>query len=146
MIYEKWLKKNKGYCPFCNLKESEIIKKEEDIFLIIAKAPYTKDHLLIVPKEHKTKISQLTNSELNNLNKLVSFAFKKMSKIYQDVSILYREGEKIGKSIDHLHVHIIPKMKIGTLKKESSQRKMLSDKKYLKELEIVKKRLFKKSV
>lgn len=144
MNYELWLKKYRNVCPFCELKKSEILKQNKDFYLIPTRAAYIKDHLLIVPKKHKTKISQLNKKEFENLNNLVFYAFKKLNKKYQDASILYREGEKkkIGKSIDHMHVHIIPKLKIGSINSYNKPRERLEDLEYENEVKRIKKELF----
>lgn len=144
MIYEEWLKKNRDVCPFCELKKSDILKENKSFYLIPARAAYVKDHLLVVPKKHKIKISQLNKKEFESLNNLVFYAFKKLNKKYQDASILYREGDKkkIGKSIDHLHIHIIPKMKIGSINSYYKPRKRLEDLEYQNEVERIRRELF----
>lgn len=144
MIYDEWLKKNKDFCPFCNLKKEEILKQNKSFYLVLARAPYIKDHLLIVPKKHKTRISELTNEEFKLMNKLLFYSFKKLNKVYEDVSILYREGDKetINKSIDHMHIHLIPKIKIGSIRYDKTPRKRFEDEEYIREIQKAKKKLF----
>ena len=59
MLYTKYLKTMR-ICPFCNLTKEEKLKQNKNAILTIAKAPYTKDHLLVVPKKHVIKFNSLT--------------------------------------------------------------------------------------
>ncbi|MAG02839.1 hypothetical protein CMI42_05875 [Candidatus Pacearchaeota archaeon] len=140
MLYNRYLK-NKKECPFCSLKKEEIIRKNNSAFLILAQAPYTKDHLLAIPKRHVTKLNKLTKKEKEDVEKLIYYGIKRLHKKYDDASMIYREGrkEKIGKSIDHMHYHLIPKIRITT-EKNIRNRKMLSDKEYLRKTKDFKKR------
>ena len=62
MLYKEYLKKLKT-CPFCCLNKNEIIKQNKYAILTLSKAPYTKDHLLVVPKKHSLKLDNLTTKE-----------------------------------------------------------------------------------
>lgn len=107
MKYEDFLKKNKG-CPFCKGKNRVIIKKE-NAFLTYSLAPYSKDHLLIVPKRHLEVFTDLSNEELSDITFLEKEGFKILNKLgYINISLLYRQGHGSGKSIEHLHFHLIP--------------------------------------
>ncbi len=138
MKYSEKLKLGFDGCPFCNLKREEILKSNRFANLIVARAPYSKDHLLVVSKRHVFYLNELKKEELDSIGKLVLYGMKKLHNEYKNVSIVYREGEKekIGKSIDHLHVHLIPKLKIGA--GNIKDREFFSEKKYLREIERVK--------
>lgn len=133
MMYDDYLK-TLDKCPFCNLKKQEIVRENKFARVILAKAPYHKDHLLVVPKRHVIKISQLKNNELEEISSLVFWAGKKLEKKHHNLSILYREGnkKKIGKSIDHFHVNLIPDEMIGSIEVNKNGRKVLSEKEYIK--------------
>jgi diadenosine tetraphosphate (Ap4A) HIT family hydrolase len=129
MKYELFLK-NLNHCPFCALKPEEIIKKNKFGKVILARAPYRKDHLLVVPNKHALTISDLTKAELFGLFKLILWSEKKLKKICANLSILYREGKNAGKSINHLHIHLIPDEKIGAMS-GVSKREIYGNKKYI---------------
>ena len=135
MLYKKYLDKLKE-CPFCNLKKQEIIFQNKGAILTLAKAPYTKDHLIVFPKKHYLKFNAMTKQEQKNILELVQKGFKKIHKKYQNISVLYREGDmkEIGKSIKHLHIHLIPKMQIGSRNIKWKERGVYSERKYLKEI------------
>jgi diadenosine tetraphosphate (Ap4A) HIT family hydrolase len=133
MKYRDFLK-NLNECPFCNLNKDIIFKRNSFAKVILAKAPYCKDHLLIIPNRHVLEISELTDDEKYAMFELVLWAQKKIKKRHKSLSILYREGGDSGKSIDHMHINIIPKEKISPTSQKAINRDIYSDSKYLKEI------------
>ena len=131
MLYQKYLKKLKG-CPFCEFKRDEILRQNSFAVLMLAQAPYTKDHLLVIPKRHVKKLNKMTANEKDAVEKLVYYGMKKLHKKHKNVTVLYKEGNKkeVGKSIEHLHYHLIPDMQIGGHDINWKTRKMMSDKDY----------------
>ncbi len=140
MLYQKYLKTMKT-CPFCTLEKNEILKQNKYAILTLAKAPYTKDHLLVVSKKHVVKFNSLTQEQKDAFEKLICYGLKKLHKKYANVSVLYREGNKkeVGKSIDHIHYHLIPDMQIGSRDINWKKRKIYSDKEYVQRVRELKK-------
>lgn len=127
MLYEDYLKSLSG-CPFCdkNNYEKQLLEENKHSILIISLAPYQKHHLLIVPKRHIEKIVDINEEEERNINKLQRTAIKILYKLgYEDMSILIREGENVGKSVRHLHYHIIPEIPIGVIGKNMKKRMII---------------------
>jgi diadenosine tetraphosphate (Ap4A) HIT family hydrolase len=144
MLYEKYLKTLKK-CPFCELDKGEILKQNKFAVLTLAKAPYTKNHLLVLPKRHVFKLSNLPQEQKDDFEKLVYWGMKKLHKKHANISIVYREGSKkgVGKSISHLHYHLIPNMKIGSHDINWRKRKIYSEKEYVKMVKSMKKKFTK---
>ena len=133
MLYEKYLKKGGAKdCPFCNIKQSEVLKENTNAILTLAKAPYTTDHLLVIPKKHALTLEKLDQKQYKDTEKLMFYAIKKLHNKYKNVSMLYRQGDQkeSGKSIDHLHIHIIPKLKIGAYNINMKDRTLMSEASY----------------
>ena len=116
MKYDDYLLKIlKNECPFCDVEKKYIVEKWKHFTVILARAPYTKDHLLIVPNRHLIRISEINQTQRKNLIPLIEKWTKKMGKNHGEVNLLLRDGIanwKIGKSIDHLHFHLIPDIPI----------------------------------
>lgn len=101
-----------GKCVFCDLKEKYIIREENGIVLTAALYPYIDGHLLIIPRRHFTSIKELTAEEWQTIKDL----FKEGARILKEkmgvdnVWFLIREGEgiKVGKTVEHLHFHLMP--------------------------------------
>ena len=140
--YEKYLKKLK-ICPFCHLRKEEIIKQNKFVVLTLAKAPYIKNHLLVIPKRHVLTFGSLKKREKLAMLKMIAYGMKKLKKKERNINVLYREGNKkiIRKSINHMHVHIIPNMPIGMQNKKWNKKQIYSDKEYVKKIKELKKRL-----
>ena len=142
MLYKKYLK-GKHPCPFCCLTKEEVLRQNKYAILTLAKAPYTKNHLLVVPKKHHVNFNSMTRAEKDAVEDLVSYALRKLHKKYRNATVLYREGDlkKSGKSIPHLHYHIIPNMVIGAYDINMRRRRIYSEKEYVREIKKLKKRL-----
>ena len=113
MIYSEYLKHITG-CPFCNKKE-RYIEELETAFLTYAIAPYSKHHLLVIPKRHTESFLELKLEETEDIEALLHMGAKLLEKAgYGDYSILVRSGKEIGRSVKHLHYHLIPKIEIGS--------------------------------
>ncbi len=147
MKYITVVKKNEKehHCPFCHEKSENMIEKGKYFYVIPARAPYTKDHLLIVPKRHANTLITLSHAELLEMHKLVDKRAKKLHTKYKDVSLLLRDGlvkdKIINKSVNHLHFNLLPNagVHIQTIKQADS-RQRIEDKAYTKLATTTKKR------
>lgn len=130
-------------CPFCNLKEDYILEKWKHFTVILARAPYVKNHLLIVPNRHLIRMKEIKSDERKTLVPLIEKWTKNLEKIHKEVNLLLRDGVAnwiLGKSIDHLHFHLIPDCEIFS-KNSWSQREVFSDSKLVKKTLELKKRI-----
>jgi diadenosine tetraphosphate (Ap4A) HIT family hydrolase len=141
-LYANYHKKIKK-CPFCELHKDEIIRQNKYAILTLAKAPYTEGHLLVVSKKHVVKFNSLTQKQKDEFEKLICYGLKKLHKKYKNVSVLYREGnlKEVGKSINHIHYHIIPNLQIGTNDINWKKRKIYSEEEYVKKIKKIKRNL-----
>ena len=106
----------KGDCPFCDIKKEFILEKWKHFTVILSRAPYTKDHLLIVPHRHIIRMKEIKPEERWTLIPLIEKWTKKLEKLYQEVNLLLRDwvaNWTSGKSINHLHFHLVPDCEIS---------------------------------
>lgn len=98
-------------CPFC--KKIKKIIENEKAFAIYDKYPVSKGHLLIITKRHVKSYFTTTHEEKKALDDLICKAKKLLDKKYNPdgFNIGINEGESAGQTVDHLHIHLIPRYK-----------------------------------
>lgn len=102
-------------CPFCKIdsERTRIIKKGKHAFVVFSNPRLMKGHLLIIPKRHVEKISELNSAERKELFDLVvEFQEKILKNIAKgcDIRQNYRPFQKqTDFKIHHLHVHLQPR-------------------------------------
>ena len=104
-------------CVFCDLKPKYVIMEQAEVVLTVSLFPYTEGHLLIIPRRHIERLKELTGLEWLAVNALLLIGVDLIAKALgvDDVNIIYREGGAAsGKSLGHLHWHIMP-MRRGVL-------------------------------
>jgi len=85
---------------------------ENDNFLVCVNLyPYNPAHLLLVPKRHITDIREMTKEEEMQFSAIQREFLDILDRIYQPsaYNIGYNMGLSAGASIQHLHLHIIPR-------------------------------------
>jgi diadenosine tetraphosphate (Ap4A) HIT family hydrolase len=125
MLYKKFLKLRRP-CPFCNGRQRTFLDRKT-AYLTYALAPYSKYHLLVVPKRHVTALVELTSQEEKDIAELVKVAIKTLHELkVRNITSLVRDSTR-DKSIAHLHYHVIPNHRIGDKDSNHKARRILSD-------------------
>jgi len=125
MKYSDFLKEEKP-CPFCATAEREKILENKTAYLTFALAPYHPDHLLVVPKRHVEHILDITEEEMKDIDDLQKKGWMLLKHFwYKSVSFIVREGDQSGRSVTHIHYHIIPEVRLGDLDHKGDDRKIL---------------------
>ena len=120
----------KSNCPFCDINKNFIVDKSKDFLVVLARAPYIKDHLLIIPKRHIVRLWEIRTDEWSTLIPLIDKRMKKLEKIHDEVNLLLRDWDAdwvIWKSIDHLHFHLVPDVPLYYWAAWWRERKVFSD-------------------
>ena len=127
MKYDSFLK-TLTKCPFCYDFKDRVLAENDLAFLTYAQAPYHKYHLLILPKRHIINIKDATWEENVCIMALLTNGIKVLEKLgHNDCTIITRDGQALGKSIDHLHYNIIPGGQIEDISVDYKVRKLLTD-------------------
>lgn len=73
--------------------------------------PYNPGHLMIFPNRHIVDPRELTPEEVKELHKLQNRAISVLENVYQPrgFTIGYNIREASGASIEHLHMHVVPR-------------------------------------
>ena len=115
---------------------------ENDLFFAVRDGyPVTALHTLIIPKRHILSFFELNQSEQDGL---FSFLDKqKKSILTEDPSVSafnigINDGPEAGRSVDHLHIHLIPRRKGDMDNPRGGVRGVIPEKqKYVKKDEII---------
>jgi diadenosine tetraphosphate (Ap4A) HIT family hydrolase len=99
-------------CPFCNHdSEQELIVESATAYAIYDKFPVSSGHALIIPKRHCENYFELTFKEqaacMFMMNKVKEIISKKFNPDGFNIGI--NIGEKAGQTVNHVHIHLIPR-------------------------------------
>lgn len=98
-------------CPFCNVREEEIVLKNKLCFARYDKYPVNKGHLLIVSFRHFDNYFNATKDEKILILDLIdkSKEFLKVNYNPDGYNIGINCGETAGQTVMHFHCHVIPR-------------------------------------
>jgi len=101
-----------GKCLFCpeNLPEkNSILYRSNSWTLILNISPYENAavHLLLVPDQHITDISQITPLDWAEMHTLIAWAKEKFPVFKTGGALAIRYGTNSGVTVKHLHAHYI---------------------------------------
>lgn len=110
-IFRSIYKKKKfTQCPFCQwpkTKKSLILASTKNYYLTLNEFPYIEHHLLIAPYQHITSLSKESASlEKEQLTKIGDKLLTALG--VKNYTVLDRSGNKSGRSLAHIHRHLIP--------------------------------------
>ncbi|MDD5291123.1 MAG: HIT family protein [Patescibacteria group bacterium] len=121
------------YCLFCdidNKKKHNIIAENDLFYSRWDNFPVSDGHAEIVPKRHIASFFELTNEEVLQLYDLIKktkeIIFKKFNPDGYNMGV--NEGNAAGRTIDHLHVHLIPRYKGDVEKPQGGIRNVIPGK------------------
>ena len=99
-------------CPFCRPSIKEAVFFESTHFMAIYNiAPVFPGHALVIPKVHKTGLLLIPEEEIVEMVKLSRMVVRILQKAFHTRGFNWtiQEGEEAGQTIEHLHMHIIPR-------------------------------------
>ena len=99
-------------CPFCKAyKQKNIITNSDLSFAIFDKYPVNAGHVLIIPKRHCGDYFDLTQKEQLDCWKLINIVKEMLKSNYNPdgFNIGVNINECAGQTINHTHIHLIPR-------------------------------------
>ena len=104
-----------GDCIFCKIANGEIpaatLYEDEDFRVILDLGPASKGHSLILPKTHAANMYELPDE---TAGKAMILAKKMAGKLTDALNcdgfnIVQNNGEIAGQTVNHFHLHLIPR-------------------------------------
>ena len=102
-------------CIFCKIINHEIpsavVYEDEQCLAILDISQVTKGHTLVMPKKHYANLLECdedTAAHLMKVTKKLAAQIKERTGA-EGVNILNNNGVVAGQTVEHLHIHIIPR-------------------------------------
>ncbi|WP_378245672.1 HIT family protein [Amycolatopsis speibonae] len=103
-----------GKCLFCQIHDPEVTKlmlDGKEIYVRWDNFPAAEGHVEVVPKRHVESFFDLTPSELTEAYELLKEARRTLDEKFRPdgYTIGVNERPAAGRTVDHLHIHLIPR-------------------------------------
>ena len=122
-------------CLFCNAKKSVVSHENELAYASYDTYPVSEHHCLIITKRHVVNFFHLTDEELISCNKLITHMKNKILKkdiLVKGFNIGTNAGIVAGQSINHCHIHLIPRREGDVENPQGGVRSVLPQKQHYK--------------
>lgn len=98
-------------CIFCTFRDERVLGECEYTITFIDTYPATPGHTLVVPKRHFASFFEASEDELLAIGKAIQKAKVILDKEFSPdgYNIGINVGEAAGQSVEHLHVHVMPR-------------------------------------
>ena len=120
-------------CLFCKTKKKDFILENDLAYATIDTYPVSKFHSLIIPKRHIKNYFELSTKEILACNRLIKILKKKIEtkdKSVKGFNIGTNSGKVAGQSINHCHIHLIPRRKNDVENPQGGVRSVISSKQH----------------
>ena len=108
-------------CIFCKILNGDIPSNkvfENDNFIAILDAfPANEGHTLVIPKKHFENIFEIDEETLKEgyaIAKRIASSIKKSLNM-ENINILQNNGVLAGQTVNHFHIHVIPRLENDTV-------------------------------
>ncbi len=120
-------------CIFCFPKKKDLIFENKLAYATIDSFPVSRFHSLIIPKRCVKSYFDLTLKEIVACNKLIKKLKKKVEKKDKSVkgfNVGTNSGKVAGQSINHCHIHLIPRRLNDVKNPQGGVRSVISSKQH----------------
>lgn len=102
-------------CIFCDIIDhkipSSVVYEDDDVLAILDISQVTRGHTIVMPRKHTDNVIE---ADEETVSKVFTAAAKIAKRIKEKtgaagINLLNNCGEAAGQSVNHLHVHIIPR-------------------------------------
>lgn len=98
-------------CPFCSITKDRILLENDSGFIISDGFPVSPGHSLIIPRDHYADFFEIPEIVRTDLFRLVDEGKRMLgSSLDPDgYNIGINSGLAAGQTVQHLHIHLIPR-------------------------------------
>ena len=99
-------------CLFCEIagktKQARIMHETDDLIAIHDLNPQAPVHILIMPKKHISKLTEVKREDTELLGKIQYAAMEIAKELdLSDFRLVMNNGKKAGQTVDHVHYHLL---------------------------------------
>lgn len=120
-------------CIFCKIVKGEIpsykLYEDSDVFVMLDINPFSKGHVLVLPKKHFENIYDIPENILCKVVSVSKFFAQKIKQEFhpEGIILLQNSGERAGQSVFHFHMHVKPVFLDSEILSEAHLRKKLKE-------------------
>jgi len=100
-------------CIFCDIAEhrasAHIVYEDASTVAFLDLFPYTRGHLLVIPKRHGARITELPFDDQIALVRTLDEICRRVERLTSDYHVSLNAGAKAGQVVFHVHLHVIPR-------------------------------------
>ena len=100
-------------CIFCEIvarrAPAHIVHEDAKTLAFLDLFPITRGHLLVIPKAHVDRITDLPVEDHPDLMRAISRACRQVERLSSHYNVSINQGSLAGQIVFHLHVHVIPR-------------------------------------
>ncbi len=104
-------------CPFCQIArgemDTELLREEEDLVAFEDLDPQAPVHVLVIPKDHITAVTDVPSETLKSLMDATREVAEEQGVAERGYAIRINNGEDAGQQVDHLHIHVLGGRELG---------------------------------
>lgn len=107
-------------CIFCKIRDgdipSDVLYRDDSCFVIRDIAPKAPVHLLVIPTEHFTFLSNLDSgfhARLGEMFETAHVVARREGVVESGYRLIINQGSDAGQMIDHLHLHVLGGRALG---------------------------------
>lgn len=104
-------------CPFCRIlsmsdEEGLIVARGKEVYVVMNLYPYNAGHLLVCSNRHVADLTDLTDSERNEMSEYTTKAMRTLRKVSSPAgfNLGMNQGAISGAGVaEHIHQHVVPR-------------------------------------
>ena len=100
-------------CVFCDIvarrAPAHLLYEDDDTLAFLAMYPVTRGHLLVIPKRHGARLTDLPWEDQMALVRTLNVLCRRAERLSPDYNLSLNAGANAGQVVFHVHFHIIPR-------------------------------------
>jgi len=100
-------------CVFCSIATKRIpghiVYEDDSTTAFLDLFPFTRGHLLVIPKRHGARLTDLPFDDQVALVRALDEVCRRVERLTPDYNVSLNAGANAGQVVFHVHFHVIPR-------------------------------------